>query len=365
VSDIAARYTGSRIHPRDLKRFCVRAMKACGLSDDHAEQTADVLVTTDCWGTFSHGTRQLLPLLHNVRSGGLFADAKPRVDAEGPGFALVNGNYAMPMVSSRFAMQTAIEKARTAGVAYAGVHRSGHYGAAGYYAVMAADQGMIGVSMTNVDVCMTVPGARAPVIGTNPIAYAVPAGTERTVFLDIATSVVAISKVIAAKTAGKPIPDGWLIDDHGRPTTDTSAYPDRGAILPMAGHKGYGLAILIEILSGVLTGASFLSGIKTWLAERPEPANEGHAFIAVHIESLMPRDVFGQRMDALIQEVRSAPKADGSSRIYLPGEMEWERYDAAQQHGIQLPDYVLINLFTVASQSGLTGFLAEQFIQEE
>ncbi|TVQ41202.1 MAG: Ldh family oxidoreductase [Spirochaetaceae bacterium] len=364
MSNPALQYVNSRIHPEKLKQFCIEALQAAGLSSDHAEQTADVLVTTDAWGTFSHGSRQLVPLLNNLRKGGLKADAQPEIVDQGSGFVVVDGHFAMPMVTSRLAMQAAIDKARSAGIAYAAVRRSGHYGAAGYYAVMAAEQDMIGLSMTNVDVCMTVPGARAPVIGTNPLAYAVPAGTERTVFLDIATSVVAISKVIAAKTAGKPIPEGWLVDELGRPTTDTSTYPDKGAILPMAGHKGYGVALLIEILAGVLTGASFLSGIKPWLVPDPQPADEGHAFVAVNIESLIPIDTFKARMDAMIGEVRSAPKAEGSDRIYLPGEMEWERFDLAHKNGIQLPDYVLINLFSVAEQTGLTDRLIAMLEEE-
>lgn len=354
MSNKALEYVESRISAENLTGFCVRVMQAFGLSVDHARQTSEVLVTADTWGTHSHGTRQLLPLMNNVIKGAMKTDAEPQIVSEGPAFAVVDGNYAMPMVTSRLAMETAMSKARTAGIAYGAVRHSGHYGAAGYYAVMAAERDMIGLSMSNVDVCMTVPGARAPVMGTNPIAYAVPAGKERPVFLDIATSVVAISKVLAAKTAGKPIPEGWLIDDRGRPTTDTSIYPDRGAILPMAGHKGYGIALLIEILSGVLTGASFLSGIGRWVAPEPEPADEGHAFIAVNVESLMPLDQFKSRMDSMIQEVRSAPKAEDSDRIYLPGEMEWERRDAALRDGLQLPDYVLINLFTIAEQVDMT-----------
>ena len=354
MSNPALEFTDARIHPDKLKSFCVKAIETSGLSREHAEQTAEVLVTTDTWGTHSHGTRQLLPLMNNVRKGGLFADAEPQIVSDGSGFAVVDGNYAMPMVTSRFAMKAAMDKARTAGIAYSAVRHSGHFGAAGYYAVMAAEQDMIGISMTNADICMTVPGARGSVLGTNPIAYAVPAGKERPVFLDIATSVVAISKVIAAKTAGKPIPEGWLVDERGLPTTSTDTYPDKGAVLPMAGHKGYGLALLVEILTGVLTGASFLSGIKRWLAPDPEPADEGHAFIAVNVESLMPLEQFKSRMDAMIHEVRSAPKAEGSDRIYLPGEMEWERRETALRDGLQLPDYVLINLFTVAEQTEMT-----------
>lgn len=361
MEDVARKFVGQRIAVEDLLAFSVAAMRAFHISEEHARQTAEVLVAADTWGTHSHGTRQLVPLMHNVVHNALRADAQPEVVTEGPGFVLVNGNYAMPMVSSRLAMGKAMEKARTAGIAYAAVQHSGHYGAAGYYALMAAEENMIGISMSNVDVCMTVPGAKAPVIGTNPLAYAVPAGREKPVFLDIATSVVAISKVIAAKTAGQPIPEGWLVDAEGNPTTNTSTYPDQGSILPMAGHKGYGIALLIEILSGVLSGAAFLSGIKGWLQPEPEPADEGHSFIAVNVESLMPLTQFQDRMDQMIHEVRSAPRAAGAERIYLPGEMELERREVALRQGIALPDYVLINLFKIAADAGLTDKLKGMF----
>lgn len=349
----ARAFEGSRVRPEDLKSFCVKAMVASGLSERHAEETAEVLVTTDTWGTFTHGTRQILPLMNNVRAGAIRADAEPKVVAEGPAWALLEGNYAMPMVTSRLAMNLAIEKARQSGIAYAGVRNSSHYGAAGYYAVMALKHDMIGLSISNVDIRMTVPGARVPVIGTNPLAYAVPAGEERPVFMDIATSVVAISKVLAAKAAGKSIPDNWLVDDRGRPTSDPNAYPERAVITPMAGHKGYGIALLIEILAGVLTGASFLSSIGDWLAPEPQKADQGHAFIAINVETFMPVQRFKERMDAMIREVRNAPRAEGTDRIWLPGEMEWERQDEAYAKGIQLPDFVLLNLFTIADKTGL------------
>jgi ureidoglycolate dehydrogenase (NAD+) len=357
----ARAHVGLRVRPEDLKRFSTKAMVASGLSERHAAATADVLVATDAWGTFTHGTRQMLPLLHNVRKGGLNADAEPTVEAEGSGWALLDGHFAMPMVTSQLAMNTAIEKARSSGIAYAGVRHSGHFGAGGYYAMMAAEKNMIGLCVCNVDVRMNIPGARSAVIGTNPLAYAVPAGSERAVFMDIATSVVAISKVLTAKVAGTAIPNNWLVDERGVPTTDPREYPEKGSIVPMAGHKGYGIALFIEILAGVLTGASFLSGVENWLAEDPKPADQGHAFIALNVEALMPIDRFKERMDAMINELRNSPRAEGADRIWLPGEMEWERHAEAYANGLLLPDYVLVNLFTVAEQTGLVDDLEAIF----
>ncbi len=352
MNDRVRNYSGLRVRPERLERFAARVMEAGGLSRAPAEEAAEVLVTADTWGVFTHGTRQLVPLMNNVRKGAISAEAAPAVVVAGNGCALVDGRQAMPMLTSRLAMGTAIDLARNSGVAYAGVRNSNHFGAAGYYAMMAAKADMIGVAMSNVDVCMTVPGASGPVIGTNPIAYAVPAGKEKPVMLDIATSVVAVSKLFAAKASGVPVPENWIVDGQGRSTTDPNDYPDRATILPMAGHKGYGIALLIEVLSGVMTGASFLSGISRWVDPDPEPAGQGHAFIAIDVRKLMPLEVFRERMDTMIAEVRSAPKGGGDGRIYLPGEMEWERQAEACASGLALPDFVVENLVQVAEDTG-------------
>jgi len=350
-----------RIALDGLEAFCTMAMVRAGLSPADAEISARVLSTNDSWGIHTHGTRQIRGLMKNVANGRIDPKAAPSVIGEGPAWALVDGNRAMPMVTSCRAMQVAMEKAKASGIGFAGVRHSSHFAAAGYYAVMAAQADMIGLSMTNVDPWMTVPGGRGPVMGTNPIAYAVPAGEERPVFLDIATSTVAVTKILAAKALGKPVPEGWLVDEDGLPTTDTAKFPEKSALLPMAGHKGYGLALLIEVLSAVLTGAAVMHEVKCWLDDIPDPAEEGHAFIAIDVGAIMPLDQFKARMDRMIRDVRNAPKAKGSKRIYLPGEMEWERREMALAKGVQLPDYVTVNLYGLAEDYGLVEELVALF----
>jgi len=331
----------------------VEAMLKAGMLPRHARITAEVLVTTDTWGVYTHGTKQLRMLLKNFRDGRMDPKAAPELVSEGPGWAIYDGHHAMSMVSSFKAMETAVAKAKETGIGYVGVRNSGHFGAAGYYANMAARQDMIGLSMCNVDPGVTVPGARSAVLGTNPIAYAVPADQEKPVFLDIATSVVAASKIYAARALKKPIPNNWLIDKDGLPTTDPTGYPRVGALMPMAGHKGYGIALLVEILTGLLTGGEFARGVTSWLLDLPEPVNQAHAFIAIDIGAIMPIDQFKGRMDRLIREIREAPKAKGSERIYLPGEMEWENRDESLAEGLQLPDDVIANLTGLAEDYGL------------
>jgi ureidoglycolate dehydrogenase (NAD+) len=343
----------AKVLPQDLAAFCIEAMQRCGLNDEDAQLTAEVLVTTDTLGTFTHGTRQLRGILKNIRDGALNAKAHEEIAGEGPAWAMVDGHDAMPPAVAYRSMMLAMSKAKTCGIAYVGVRHSGHYGAAGFYANLAARHDMFGMSMCNVDPCMTVPGAKGKVLGTNPIAYAAPAGEERPVYLDIATSAVAATKIFSAKVLGKQIPDNWLVDEDGMPTTDPSQYPIKGAQLPMAGHKGYGLAVMVEILTAVLTGSAIMSGVSSWVLNTTKPSNQGFAFIAMDVGQMMPLGEFKGRMDGMIREIKAAPLAKGAERIYLPGEIELERYDAAAVEGIALPPDVVASLRGLADDVGM------------
>ena len=341
------------ITPNDLKAFCIQAMYKAGMTDADACTSARVMVTNDTWGIHTHGSRQLRYLLRALRDGRLDARAVPEVIAQGPAWALVDGHNAFPMVTATQAMAVAIQKARECGIAYVGVKGSSHYGAAGYYANMAAELDLIGISVTNTDPIMTVPGSSGRVFGTNPFAYAIPAGEEKPVFLDIAVSTVAATKVLAARDMGKEIPDNWIVDKDGLPSTQPQDFVDGGAMVPMAGHKGYGFALLVEVLAAVMTGAGITQEVPSWIADQPNPINQGHAFIAIDVSKMTPIEQFKQRMDRMIREIKSAPKAKGSTRIYLPGEMEWERRESALEQGMTLPEHVIGSLAGVAEDWGL------------
>jgi len=345
--------TQKMVRPEDLEEFCIKALRNAGLSEKDARTSVQVLVTNDTWGIHTHGVRQFRGLLRAVRAGRLNAQASPEVVAQGPGWALIDGHHAFPMVTASQAMSLAIEKASVSGITYVGVKHSSHFGAAGYYANMAAWRDMIGVSVSNTDPIMTVPGSRARIFGTNPFAYAIPAGEEKTVFLDIAVSTVAATKVLAAQEVGKKVPNDWIVDKEGMPTTDPNAFIDGGAMVPMAGHKGYGLALFIEVLAAVLTGAGITQEVPSWIEEQPKHVNQGHAFIAIDVSKIMPLPEFKARMDRMIREIKSAPKAKNADRIYLPGEMEWERREIALKQGMQLPDHVIVSLTEMAQEWGL------------
>src|SRR5512136_1859268 len=315
-----------------LHRFVVQAFRHAGLSEADAKTGADVLATTDAWGIFTHGTKNVRGYLRRLQAGGLRASGRPRLVAEGPAWGIVDGDSALGMVTSVLAMQTAVAKARGCGIAYVGVRNSCHFGAAGYYAWLAAREGLIGLSMSNDIPSVAAPGSRGGITGSNPISYAVPAGRHPPLLLDMSTATVAGGKVYAARTRGERIPDTWLIGADGRPTTDPSGYPDVGALQPAAGHKGYGLALLIEILSGILSGAAFTWRVGTWMwDDGTKPTDHGAAFLAIHTNAIMPGAEFARRMEALVDEIHAAPRADGVERLYVPGEMEWERHGRAMQ----------------------------------
>ncbi|HEY2572445.1 MAG TPA: Ldh family oxidoreductase [Verrucomicrobiaceae bacterium] len=334
-----------RVSVQNLHAFCVEALTKAGVGDADARTTADVLVITDTWGTFTHGTKALRAYIRRLRGGGLKKNGAPKVAAEGPGWAMVDGDSSLGMVSSVYAMNMAMAKAATAGIAFVGVRNNCHYGAAGYYAAMALERYMIGISMANDIPTVNAPGARGAIMGSNPFAFAAPAGKEKPVLLDMATSTVAGGKVFAAAALGKAIPGHWLLDADAKPTTDPTPFSHAASLTPLGGYKGYGIALMIEVLSAILTGAAIRWEVLSWTFSDPsKPTGHGAAFIAINIASFLPVGQFKERMDQTIREIRASEKSGGAERIYLPGEMEWERREKAMAEGIDLPDDVVASL---------------------
>ncbi|MEZ6064087.1 MAG: Ldh family oxidoreductase, partial [Planctomycetaceae bacterium] len=262
------------------------------------------------------------------------------------------GATVLGQVGSVYAMKTAIRKARDVGIAWVGLRNTGHIGAAGYYATLAAREGFISMVTGNDIPSVAAPGSRGPVLGSNPLAYGVPVTGADPIILDIATAAVAGGKVYAAWQRGEPIPPTWLIDSEGRPTTDGSLYPFNAALAPMAGHKGYGFGLWCEILSAILPGGNMTWQVGSWLFDEPsKPSCHNASFIAISVEAISPREQFDQRLRALIDELHQAPTADGVEQILLPGEREWRHYRESQQHGIPLPQDVADKVLEAAERA--------------
>lgn len=318
-----------------------------------AQIVAQVLVTTDMRGVRTHGTLQLRGYVRQIMLGGMNPKAELQIVREGPTWAALDASGGSGVVASYKAMKIAMAKAKSQMIGMVSVRNSNHFGAAGYYAGMCLEEKLIGLAMTNGDPTMSTPGAAARVLSNDPLAYAVPAGEENPVALDIAMSMVAGVKVHQAARQGRQVPQGWIIDKYGRPTTNPLDFENGGAHIPIGGHKGFGLALLVEILAGVLSGSGITQEVRSFVVEPDKSSGVGHFFIALDPQAFMPVDEFTGRMDRLVREVKSTPRAEGVNRIYLPGEMEWEQEAAAEVSGLVLEQATLDNFQALAKDLGL------------
>jgi len=338
----------------ELRDFVIATLRQTGLGEADSATTADALVEADSLGVFTHGTKLLVGYLRKLRGGGYRPDATPRIEREGPSWAVIDGESGLGQVGGVFAIHTALAKARQTGMAYVGLRNTGHIGAAGYYATLAARQGMIALVTGNDMPSVAAPGSRGPVLGSNPIAYGIPRGSDDPILLDIATAAVAGGKVYAAHQRGEPIPATWLIGKDGRPTTDGSLYPYQASLAPMAGHKGYGFGLWCELLSAVLPGGHLTWQVGSWMFDEPtRPSWHNASFTVWNVSAMTSEEAWLSRLKHLVDEIHAAPTADGIDRVLLPGEREWANHRRASEQGIPLPADVVAKLKTIAEETGL------------
>ena len=336
-----------RVDPGRLRTFCATALRAAGASESDAATAAHILVRTDMRGVHSHGVQALPVHVRNLRDGGTRSPTSPRVVRESPVTAVVDGQAGMGLVIAHHAMDLAIRKARGAGVGVVLVRNSNHFGAAGHYALTAAEAGFIGIATSNASPIMAAAGSKRKVISNAPLAYAVPTATFP-MALDIAMSATAGMKVRLAAERGEAIPEGWVLDRDGLPTTDPNDYAAGGALAPLGGHKGYGLALLTEALAGALSGAGMTSSIVPWLIDTATPTDAGHCFIVLDIECFMDRSEFTGRMRRLVDEMHAAEPAPGVDRVLVPGEFEHRNERRSLERGLELEPVVVSHLEAVA-----------------
>lgn len=344
--------TTTTIELARAERFAQDCLESAGATPDDARITAGFLARTDAFGIHSHGLKNLAGYLEKARRGALDLSARPSMIREGPAYLLLDAHAGIGMVSGVLAMERAVAKARNSGIAIAVVRNASHFGAAGGYALVAAEAGLLALAMSNVDPNMTIPGARGKVLGNNPVAYAFPAGRYRPVVFDIALSSVASLKVVKARAQQEQVPPGWIVDGQGRPTTDPSRYPDEGAMLPMAGHKGYGLALLVDALTGVLGGSKTSDQVPSWLFSMDEPNQVTFTFVVIE-PALIGGAGFGTRAGAFLDRIHATPLADGATEVLHPGQLEWRAWDRAVTEGLALPDDVRASLEAAGRAAGV------------
>jgi L-2-hydroxycarboxylate dehydrogenase (NAD+) len=354
---------GSTVGAEALAAFCVDAFQKMGVSAEDARVTADVLVQANLRGIDSHGVARLARYVNGLRDGLMVACPESKVLAETPTTVTLDAAAGLGQPISHRAMNMAIEKARQYGCGFASVTNSNHYGIAGYYAMMALEEDMIGISTTNAAVLVVPTFGRDAMYGTNPIALAVPANQERPVVIDMATSTVPRGKLEVYHRQEKALPVGWATDERGIPTADAARVLDNftrragGGLLPLggageefSGYKGYGMGLMVEILSAVLPGAAFLTSVYPKEADGKQlPANLGHFFGAWRVDAFRPAQEFKSDMDDLIRELKGGNLAEGASRIYLHGEKEFEEAERRAENGIPLGAKVEASLKQIAS----------------
>jgi LDH2 family malate/lactate/ureidoglycolate dehydrogenase len=324
-----------------LKRWLVKAYEAAGFRANAAEVSADVVVRSEMRGVHTHGVRFVPMYVKMSKAGAIRVDASPHIIRERGATAVIDGDAAIGMHAGHMAAALALQKAQRAdsGLAMVLVRNSNHWGASGYYAAMCAEAGLIGVAVSNSPPVMAASGARSSIIGNQPTAYAFPdPDGEGLIMLDIALSATAQTRVRIAAQLGVSIPEGWILDSEGRPSTDPKDI-ERGTLLPTGDYKGYGLAVLMETLTSVLSGAGILADCNYGAFRAggtSHPSNTGHAVLALDIEAFMPRAEFATRLADLRQRIRDAPKAPGIDRVYVPGEIEHDHEADAIANGLEL-----------------------------
>jgi LDH2 family malate/lactate/ureidoglycolate dehydrogenase len=346
-------HTASRIAPATLRDFGTRVLVSLGVPEDDATLVADSLVQADLWGHQSHGLLRLPWYVARLRSGAMRAVTDPVVLSDTGPLLLLDGRDGIGQVLTERARRTAVERAGTHGVGVVGVRNSNHFGTAMYFTRRAAHEGFVAVLTTNASPAMAPWGGREKRLGTNPWSIAAPGPDGRVVAVDIANTAVARGKVHLAKNRAESIPEGWALSADGTPTTDP-AEGVLGVILPMAGHKGYAISFLMDVLSGALTGSAVATGVHGPY-EAAERSGCGHLFLALDVDAFGgDRAGYEERVRHLVDEMKSVPLAQGFDEVFYPGEVE-DRAEAANvaAGGVVLAEQSLADLRRLADETGV------------
>ncbi|HHG90624.1 MAG TPA: Ldh family oxidoreductase [Devosia sp.] len=327
--------TDQRVKADALGAVTEAIFGACGMSGDDAALLSASLVHADLRGVHSHGVLRIPDYVHKLKRGGVDARAVPSIVSRNGGAIVVDANNSMGQIGASCAMDLAIEAARENGVALAALRGSNHCGALDWYTLRGAEQGMIGIAGSNALPTMAPTGGRDKIVGMNPISIAIPGGVEPPVVLDLAFGATAHGKIRVYHQKGLPLPDGWAFDSKGVPTNDAGSALE-GLIQPAGGHKGIALAMMVGMLSTLLSGASYGTGLGN-MVSGPKAGRDGQFFIAIDIAAFRPLSALGGDVDAIVREVHNSSRRDADNPLLVPGEMERQYEENYGAGGIVLP----------------------------
>jgi ureidoglycolate dehydrogenase (NAD+) len=327
----------------ELSRLATKALVTLGLEEGAAALAARVLVLGDLFGIPTHGVSRIESYGERIRIGGIKARPSITVERVAPAMARVDGDNGVGPLVGMKALEAAMEIARELGVGVALARNSNHFGPVAPYSWLAAEQGFASVIGSNASTTIAPTGGKEAKLGNSPVAFAVPNPGGRPFILDMALSVVARAKIRAAAKAGTAIPDSWATDADGNPTTDAKAALD-GFLLPIGGHKGYGLALFVDLIAGLLSGAAYLDHVNSWSGQPEAPGNLGHFFILIDAQRLGSPEWLAGRMNDFAAILHGTPAADPSRPVLVPGERELDSLERQLRDGIDLDPAVLATL---------------------
>jgi LDH2 family malate/lactate/ureidoglycolate dehydrogenase len=335
--------------------FVYQVFLKIGCIEEHAILASRVLLDADMRGVDSHGVARLSGYVRLWEAGRINAKPNLQVIYETPSTAVVDGDRGLGLVVAPFAMKVAIQKATDAGTGWVSVKNSNHFGIAGHHAMIALDHDMIGCALTNASALVAPTFSVERMLGTNPIAVAIPAHDEPPFVADFATTTASNGKLEILQRKNKEAPSGWVQDKSGNPTTNANALKEGGAMLPLGGdrehgsHKGYALASIVDIFSGVLSGASYGPWAPPFPAYVPVPENMpgeglGHFLGAMRVDAFRPMAEFKENMDKWIKRFKSAKPVEGQEKVLIPGDQEREMQIIRRREGIPLVDVIVTDL---------------------
>ena len=356
------------IDAQNLENFMKDVFMGLGIPKNDAEIIADVLITADKKGIDSHGVQRLKMYYDRVKDGIYEVNTKIEIIKDGPTTALWDGNCGMGHVIAYKAMKTAIEKAKKYGLGAVAVRNSTHFGIAGYYSLMAIQEGMIGIAVTNARPSIPPTFGVEPMLGTNPLTAGAPTDESFPFLIDCATSIIQRGKVEVYNRINKPLPDGVIITSEGVTETDPGKVLEnlgkgKAALLPLggkgedtSGYKGYGYATLVELLSAALTGGIYLKNTIGVIEDGQKRLKVGHFFLAINVESFISLDSFEQTAGNIMRDLRSAKKVPDKERIYTAGEKEYIAEQERIKTGIPLNKNLQQDILTIQKELGLTQY---------
>lgn len=308
-----------------LEEKVLKILGTLNVSCEDAKMIADTLIQAEVWGVTSHGLLRLEHYVRCLQSGGILPDAKFTVEQKCGNWVRASANGGLGIPASCKATDLVIKLAKEHGIGIVNLKESHHNGAEGVYAHAIAKEGMIGMVMSTGNPIMAVTGSCEATIGNNPFAYAVPAGKYNTLMMDVAMSAVADGKVQVAKATGKMLEPGCILDKDGKPSVVPDDYLNGGVLLPFGAHKGYGLSVMVECMAGIMSGAALTHDIDSWNKKSGHCGNTGHMFVAMDISKMMLVTDYEKSVETMIEQFKSAKRAEGVAEIFYPGELEHSR----------------------------------------